>query len=123
MRTESRAAQAHHWEGDEPDPRFTLANERTFLAWNRTAMALFVAGLAVAHFVSDAVARLLLELPLFGLGIAIGGISYQRWAASQRALRCGEPLPTGPLPLVLMIGTLVIGAGCAVIGVLGLAAE
>ena len=34
-------------EGVEPDPRFTFANERTFLAWLRTALALVVAGVAV----------------------------------------------------------------------------
>jgi hypothetical protein len=30
-------------DGAEPDPRFTLANERTFLAWIRTALALIAA--------------------------------------------------------------------------------
>ena len=33
----------------EPDVRFTLANERTFLAWNRTALALVVAGLGIVQ--------------------------------------------------------------------------
>ena len=36
--------------GQDPDPRFTFANERTFLAWNRTALALIAAGLAAAQF-------------------------------------------------------------------------
>jgi putative membrane protein len=31
-------------EGTEPDYRFTLANERTFLAWIRTALALLAGG-------------------------------------------------------------------------------
>ena len=35
--------------GTEPDARFTFANERTFLAWNRTALGCVVAGLAVSH--------------------------------------------------------------------------
>ncbi len=35
--------------GEEPDARFTFANERTFLAWNRTALGCVVAGLAVSH--------------------------------------------------------------------------
>ena len=33
--------------GTEPDPRFTLANERTFLAWIRTALALIAGGVAL----------------------------------------------------------------------------
>ena len=36
-------------DGTEPDPRFTFANERTFLAWSRTALALVVAGLGVVQ--------------------------------------------------------------------------
>ena len=36
-------------EGREPDPRFTFANERTFLAWSRTALALVVAGLGIVQ--------------------------------------------------------------------------
>lgn len=33
--------------GSEPDPRFTLANERTFLAWIRTVLAVITGGVAV----------------------------------------------------------------------------
>ena len=33
--------------GREPDPRFTLANERTFLAWIRTALGLLAGGIGV----------------------------------------------------------------------------
>lgn len=34
----------HDWsrQGEEPDYRLTLANERTFLAWIRTALAILV---------------------------------------------------------------------------------
>ena len=35
--------------GHEPDYRFTLANERTFLAWIRTSLGLMAVGLAVAQ--------------------------------------------------------------------------
>jgi len=37
----------------EPDYRFTLANERTFLAWQRTALGLLAAAVAVVHLVPD----------------------------------------------------------------------
>ncbi len=40
-------------EGSEPDPRFTLANERTFLAWVRTALALLAGGIAIEAFAAD----------------------------------------------------------------------
>ena len=34
-------------DGQEPDPRFSLANERTFLAWIRTALALAAAAIGL----------------------------------------------------------------------------
>ncbi|MEU1021518.1 DUF202 domain-containing protein, partial [Streptomyces sp. NPDC005904] len=40
-------------EGDTPDYRFSLANERTFLAWLRTALALIGGGFAVDQFLPD----------------------------------------------------------------------
>ena len=54
-------------EGEEPDARFSYANERTFLAWNRTALALIGVGLAVANLLPPfnfAGGRRLLALPL-----------------------------------------------------------
>ena len=64
--------------GTDPDPRFTLANERTFLAWNRTALALIAGGLAVAQFLKFGIGggRLILALPLIALGAAMSLSSY-----------------------------------------------
>jgi putative membrane protein len=85
--------------GEDPDPRFTFANERTFLAWNRTALALIGGGLAAGQlleFDSDAV-RLLVALPPIVLGGVLAVTSYRRWEANERAMRLREPLPTiGP---------------------------
>ncbi|MDF9714680.1 DUF202 domain-containing protein [Nocardioides sp. ChNu-153] len=95
--------------GTEPDPRFTLANERTFLAWIRTALALVAAGVAV-----DAVdlglaeeVRLPLAVVLVGLGVvcALGG--WVRWGRVERALRRSAPLPGSPLGALLALGVLV----------------
>jgi putative membrane protein len=97
--------------GREPDPRFTLANERTFLAWNRTALALIGGGLAAGQlldFSSDA-ARLAVALPPVVLGLLLALTSYRRWEANERALRLDEPLPgTGP-PWILAVGIVVVG--------------
>jgi putative membrane protein len=85
--------------GEDPDPRFTFANERTFLAWNRTALALIGGGLAAGQlleFDSEAV-RLLVALPPIVLGGVLALTSYRRWEANERAMRLREPLPTiGP---------------------------
>ncbi|GAB2811883.1 DUF202 domain-containing protein [Actinocorallia aurea] len=91
--------------GEEPDVRFTFANERTFLAWSRTGLALVVAGLAIAQllppFPGVPWGRHLLALPLIALGGAISVAGYLEWGRNQRALRRGEPLPPSALPKLL----------------------
>jgi putative membrane protein len=89
----------------EPDARFTFANERTFLAWHRTALALVVAGLAIIQllppFPGAPWGRHLLAVPLISLGAIVSVASYLEWARDQRALRRGEPLPPSRLPRIL----------------------
>src|SRR5271155_614790 len=81
--------------GVDPDPRLTFANERTYLAWNRTALALIAGGLAVAQFVKAgfAGAQLIVALPLIALGASLSYGSYRHWQRSQRAMRLGQSLP------------------------------
>jgi putative membrane protein len=91
--------------GTEPDPRFTFANERTFLAWSRTALALVVAGLAIVQllppFPGVPAGRHLLGVPLIALGAVLAIVGYAEWVRNQRALRRGEPLPVSVMPWVL----------------------
>jgi putative membrane protein len=85
-----------HEEGTEPDYRFTLANERTFLAWIRTALALLAAAVAVVQLLPDfhpAVLRHVLGGLLAAAGLLLSATTYWRWQANQRAMRAGRPLP------------------------------
>jgi putative membrane protein len=91
--------------GTEPDPRFTFANERTFLAWSRTALALVVAGLGIVQllppFPRVPAGRHLLGIPLIVLGAVLAVAAYAEWVRSQHAMRRGDPLPTSVLPWIL----------------------
>jgi putative membrane protein len=85
-----------------PDPRFTMANERTFLAWNRTALALIGGGLAVEQFLDVGRAgRLLVALPLILLGALLAAASYGRWRNNESAMGRGETLPPSRMPALI----------------------
>jgi putative membrane protein len=95
----------------EPDYRFTLANERTFLAWQRTALGLLAAAVAVIQFVpalSVPGARHGLGLILGALSVATAIIGIRRWSQTERAMRRGEPMPRQPSPVYLGIGLVLI---------------
>lgn len=96
--------------GTEPDQRFTFANERTFLAWNRTALALIAAGLAAAQFLHFNLhgLRLLIAVPLIVLGAVLAVASYLHWQDSERAMRLRRPLRYSWMPRVLSAGIAVI---------------
>ncbi len=97
--------QAADTDGTEPDPRFTFANERTFLAWSRTALALVVAGLGVVQllppFPGVPWGRHVLGVPLIVFGAVVAVTAYTEWKRSQRAMRHGQPLPRSVMPKVM----------------------
>ncbi|WP_123025287.1 YidH family protein [Mycolicibacterium stellerae] len=96
----------------ELDYRFTLANERTFLAWQRTALGLLAAAVAVIQFVPQfgiPGARHALGLLLGLLATMTAGIGLWRWQQVDRAMREGKPLPRHPSPAYLAVGLIVIG--------------
>jgi len=94
-------------DGTEPDPRFTFANERTFLAWSRTALALVVAGLGVVQllppFPRVPWGRHVLGVPLIVFGAVVAVTAYTEWTRSQLAMRHGWPLPRSVMPLIMAV--------------------
>lgn len=100
-------------EEKEPDYRYTLANERTFLAYISTALGLDAAGLGAAQFLPASAAHLRLGIAvlLTALGTVVAMLSYRRWATVERAMRRGVALPSVHLPLVLGVGLVVISIG------------
>jgi putative membrane protein len=112
-------AQESSGEGTEPDPRFTFANERTFLAWSRTALALVVAGLGVVQllppFPGVPWGRHVLGVPLIVFGAVVAVVAYGEWVKSQRALRLGRPLPRSVMPRLLAAVITVIAVIAAVV--------
>jgi putative membrane protein len=96
--------------GSDLDPRFTFANERTFLAWNRTALALIAAGLAAAQFLKFNLhgLRLIIAVPLIVLGAVLALASYSHWEDSERAMRLRQPLRYSWMPRVLSGGIVAI---------------
>jgi putative membrane protein len=106
--------------GEEPDPRFSLANERTFLAWVRTALAVLAGAIAldslgVPH-TSWLRTVLVVTLVLFG-GLTTA-LAYLHWARVERAMRRGQEMPSSSLGLVItvaiVVATLVLAAALVV---------
>lgn len=106
--------------GTEPDPRFTLANERTFLAWIRTSLALLAGGIAIEAFTSDLFlepARKALAAVLLVLGMLLSAGSAVRWLRVERSMRNKAPLPL-PLIVPLLAGAGALAAGVVLVVIL-----
>ena len=99
-------------EGDEPDSRFSLANERTFLAWIRTALAVLAAGVAL-DALDLSLSRGLQEGladALVLLSAVCAATAWLRWAQVERAMRRRHPLPSlGPSAAVVAVVLVAVG--------------
>ena len=98
--------------GEAPDYRFSLANERTFLAWIRTSLGFLAGGVGLDQLAPDFATPLIREilallLCLFAGGLAIYG--YIRWLSNEKAMRLKQDLPyTRTLLLISILLTIVI---------------
>ncbi|MGP6175055.1 YidH family protein [Corynebacterium sp. A21] len=102
-------------EGEEPDPRFTLANERTFLAWTRTSLAFLGGGIALQAFPLQNISeemRTWSALFVITMGLLISVGAAGRWLATERAMRKGKPLP---LPAIVPLLSLACVVACILV--------
>jgi putative membrane protein len=96
----------------EPDYRFTLANERTFLAWQRTALGLLAAAVGVVQFLPELAVPGLRHI----LGGAVGTVAMltsaaglHRWSQVDHAMRLDRPLPRPSTPIYLAVALITVG--------------
>ncbi|MFF3449762.1 YidH family protein [Streptomyces sp. NPDC002667] len=115
------APQEIRHEGSTPDYRFSLANERTFLAWLRTALALIGGGFAVDQFLPDLrwAWRAGLALALLGSGVLCALRAVNHWVRCERAMRRGEDLPVSRFPALLSIVVAVVAVAMVVVVLAG----
>ena len=106
---DSRWPKSVYDRGADPDPRFSLANERTFLAWVRTALALVAGAAAVDALplpLPDAV-QTALAVVLAVAALVTAAASWRSWARTERAMRTGAPLPSNPAMVVVLVAVVV----------------
>ncbi|MFI5736466.1 YidH family protein [Kribbella sp. NPDC051587] len=99
-------------EEQEPDYRFTLANERTYLAYLRTSLACYAGGLSAVQFLDlghDRWPARIIGLILVAAGLVTTAGALRRWQQNLIAMRRGQPLPVTRLPL--MLAATIAGAG------------
>ncbi|WP_327282673.1 MULTISPECIES: DUF202 domain-containing protein [unclassified Streptomyces] len=108
-------------EGETPDYRFSLANERTFLAWIRTALALVGGGFAVDQFLPDLRwgVRVGMALALLVVGAACALRAVNHWVRCERAMRRGEDLPLSRFPVVLSLGVGLVAVSMVLVVLMG----
>ena len=98
--------------GTDVDPRLTLANERTFLAWIRTALALISIGLAVTQLLPPfdlPGGRRIIGIPLMVLGIVVAVQALREWLGNERAMRQGRRLPPPRLSAAVTVVIAAVG--------------
>jgi len=100
-------------QGEEPDYRFSLANERTFIAWIRTALALLAGGVLLDQFstkLSPPQVVVLLAVTLCVLAAVLCALAYVRWRANEIAMRMKRGLPHSIAMLILAGALCIVGA-------------
>lgn len=98
--------------GSEPDYRMSLAAERTYLAYVRTALALLAGGVAIVGALPDAgnlELRRAVGALLVLVGLFVAFAARSRWRRVDAAMRAGEPLPASQVGMPVTVGVLAAG--------------
>lgn len=107
---QSRKPASVYGVGSEPDARFSLANERTALAWLRTGLALVAGGVALTTLASFGTGNVFLDI-VAGLACLGGGVlalaALSGWKRRERALRLSQPLPAPRILPILVVAVAV----------------
>lgn len=119
MKAHQRWPQWVYGSGEEPDYRFSFANERTFLAWLRTALALLAGGVALDAIDLSIPSRVkgVLASLLVVLGLLCSLASWIRWARAERALRRSEALPASHLGAILSLALVAVAVVVLLAGI------
>lgn len=91
------------------DIRFLLANERTLLAWLRTALSLEAGGFVLIRF-GNITGGTAVGVGLVGLGTLCAGIGYLRYRSADRAIRAGDLPAPGRGPALVTISVVGLSA-------------
>ena len=100
---------------EPPDPRYVLANERTFLAWLRSSLALLAGGVALARLEptgnEDRTLVVAVSAGCVGLAVVFAIGAYVRWMKVRDAIERGVDLPVSFLVPVMAVGVFALAAG------------
>lgn len=97
--------------GEDPDIRFSLANERTALAWLRTGLGLVAGGVALTSLATLAELNTMIDLIAMVACLAGGIVAFYAlytWRRNERAMRLNQPLPAPVLLPVLTVAVVVM---------------
>lgn len=104
LKNEQKPNKGHH----DPDARFLLANERTLLAWVRTALAVLAGGFALIQLSDDSETQGAIGVAVVVLGAFMTIVGYVRFRLADKAIRRGELPPSGIEPFVQTSGIVAI---------------
>lgn len=116
MTDQPRFPRSVYGHGEDPDPRFSLANERTFLAWIRTSLGLVAAGVALEVLPLEIRQPfgLITAVALILLGLTSAIHAWFAWCRTERAMRENRSLPGPTFSLIVVVVAVMVGLALAV---------